>query len=177
MKALRCFVLPAVLFFWINSTNAQEDAASAGKRAIIFADSLLKSFNHNNLDRYTDLSYPGVISYYGGKKNFREYLQRAKALNISPSADNLAIFQLVNDHNEWQCVIEKTCATLIDGKKATIVSYLVGQSKDEGHSWKFFDVALNSAGNLVYIMPDISESLTVPQRRVLFEKGEEHANL
>ena len=80
MKAIRTFVFLAAPFFFSNLVNAQSNS-SASKTAILFADSLLSSFRHNDLDQYTNLSYPGVISYYGGKKNFREYIQRARALN------------------------------------------------------------------------------------------------
>ena len=78
---------------------------------------------------------------------------------------------MVRDISEWQCVVQKTSETIIDGKKAQIISYMVGQSKDDGHSWKFFDVAMNSTKNLVYIMPDMSEKLAIPQRQVIFLKS------
>ena len=170
MKAIRTFVFLAEPFFFSNLVNAQSNS-SASKTAILFEDSLLSSFRHNDLDQYTNLSYPGVISYYGGKKNFREYIQRARALNNSGITDNITIVQMVRDISEWQCVVQKTSETIIDGKKAQIISYMVGQSKDDGHSWKFFDVDMNSNKNLVYIMPDMSEKLAIPQRQVIFLKS------
>ena len=75
-----------------------------------------------------------------------------------------------DDISEWQCVIKKIRETTIDDKKAHVVSYLVGQSKDEGQNWKFFDVAFNSVENVIYIMPDIFPTLAIPQRQVIFEK-------
>jgi hypothetical protein len=167
MKALKLLLFPAVFLFF-NNVHAQRNSSVAAERAIIFADSLLKSFNNNDLDQYTNLSYPGVISYYGGKNNFIKYLQRARAFNNSGISDNIRIIQMVNVVTEWQCVIQRTSKTEVDGKKAAIISYLVGQSKDEGQTWKFVDVGASATGSLVYIMPDISERLTVPRRQVIF---------
>jgi hypothetical protein len=69
-------------------------------------------------------------------------------------------------------VIKKTRPKTIDGKKAYIVSYLVGQSRDNGTTWKYFDVAFNSVANIGYIMPDKFEALMIPQREVIFEKDQ-----
>ena len=168
MKAILAFVFAGTLCFTMNPVNAQSHTTTASERAIIFADSLLQSFRHNNLDQYTSLSYPGVVSYYGGNKNFREYVQRARAIN-GTSSENISLVQILNSTNEWQCVIEKKSVTTIDGKKAHIISYLVGQSKDEGQNWTFFDVAINSVDNLVYIMPYIFDKLSIPQRQIRFD--------
>ena len=171
MKAILTFVFAGTLCFTMNRVNAQSNNTTASERAIIFADSLLQSFRHNNLDQYTNLSYPGVVSYYGGNKNFREFVQRARAINSDASSEHLRLVQILNSTNEWQCVVEKNSVTTIDGKKAHIISYLVGQSKDEGQSWTFFDVAFNSVDNLVYIMPDIFDRLSVPQRQIQFDNN------
>ena len=168
MKAVKTFVLITAACFSFTAIQAQQNISAVSERAIIFADSLLKSFRYNNFDQYTDLSYPGVISYYGGKKNFREYVQRSRIISYGITSENLKLIQILNDISEWQCVVEKTSETLIDGKKAQIISYMVGQSKDEGQNWTFFDVAFNPVDNLVYIMPDIFERLSIPQRQVVF---------
>jgi hypothetical protein len=172
MKALNGFLLFAACFISVAG-NAQSDSALASQRALIFADSMVNAFRFNNLDVYTELSYAGVIKYYGGKKNFGEYLRRARAINeseLQEQPEQIKLLQLVNDISEWQCVIQKTRETSIDGRKATIISYLVGQSKDDGRNWKFFDVAFNSVENVIYIMPDIFDTLAIPQRKVVYEK-------
>ena len=171
MKALKPTILFIALFFCINNGHAQTSSSSPSQSALIFADSFLKSFRNNDVEQYVNLSYPGVISYYGGNKNFREYVQRAGSSYNSTLSENISLVQIVRDVSELQCVIQKTCISNVDGKKAQIVSYMVGQSKDDGQSWKFVDVALNSPGNLVYIMPDISAKLAVPQRQVIFAQS------
>lgn len=144
------------------------------QRALLFADSLLNAFRYNDLNQYIELSYPGIIKYYGGKNSFLEFVQRARMMGNSPRRDiheKIEIVQLQHHSREWQCVVKKTIESLIDGRKAQVVSYMVGQSKDEGQTWRYFDVALNSVENLVYIMPDIFDTLSIPQRQVIFEKN------
>ena len=177
MKAILTFVFAGTLCFTINPVHAQSNTTAVSERAIIFADSLLQSFRQNNLDQYTELSYPGVVSYYGGHKNFREFVQRARTISNEASSENIRLVQLLNNTSEWQCVVEKTSATIIDGKKAHVISYLVGQSKDEGQHWTFFDVAFNSVDNLVYIMPDIFDRLSIPQRQILFDNNNHSGNM
>ena len=177
MKAVKTLVFITALFFSFNHLQAQSNADSASKRAILFADSLLKSFRTGNFNQYTELSYPGVISYYGGRKNFTEYVQRSKTIHPDIMSENLKLVQIINDIAEWQCVVEKTTESMIDGKKARIISYMVGQSKDEGQNWKFFDVALNSVDNVVYIMPDIFNTLSIPQRQVVYVKNNVKGNM
>jgi hypothetical protein len=167
MNTVRLFFFLGTVFFCCTNLRAQ--ILSPSESAIIYADSFLKSFRNNDVEQYTDLSYPGVITYYGGNKNFREYVQRARIVVQPGIPENLILVQMVHDVAELQCVIKKTSETTIDGRKAVIISYMIGQSKNDGQSWKFIDVAQNSPGNLVYIMPDISQKLAVPQRQIIFE--------
>jgi hypothetical protein len=153
------------------SISAQSTRAIVAQRALAYADSLLNAFQNNRSGQYTEMSYPGVITYYGGIRNYQQYVERARALSDS-AHEKTEIAQLLNNNNEWQCVIKKTHPRIIDGKKAYIVSYLVGQSIDSGMTWKYFDVAFNSVANIAYIMPDKFESLTIPQRQVIFEKDQ-----
>ncbi|MBL7697714.1 MAG: hypothetical protein JNK79_06130 [Chitinophagaceae bacterium] len=168
MKTMKNLVILTAVIFSFGSAIAQSDSSFASRRALLFADSLLNSFRTNNLSLYTELSYPGIVEYYGGKKNFEEYLRRAKAVNSDESPDQVRLVQLLNNTNEWQCVIQKTHKGTIDNNKALITTYLVGQSVDKGETWKFFDVAYNSVSNAAYIMPDIFTTLVIPQREVVF---------
>ena len=81
MKAVKTIAFLTAVFFSISNIHAQTNHSIASARAILFADSLLKSFRYNNLDQYTNLSYPGVIRYYGGNKNFREFVQRTRSIS------------------------------------------------------------------------------------------------
>ena len=178
-----CFILAQIVpmkalktvFFFMALTCArlvgfaQSGTADISQRAIVFADSLNNAFTRGDWNGYLDLSYPGVVSYYGGKENFTEYITRARSYT-STTGQKTELLQIVQDNVEWQCVVKKRNETLIDGRKAEVVSYMVGQSKDNGQHWKYFDVAYNSVSSLGYIMPDIFNVLSIPQRQIIFEK-------
>ncbi len=82
--------------------------------------------------------------------------------NWKKSRKPCGITELRNDIDQWQAVIEKVRNTFIDGKKAIITSYIVGQSLDGGKTWKFIDVSHNSLENLAFIFPTIFTDLTIP---------------
>ncbi len=173
MKALKPLVLFLSIYLMPYCPAAQSGNALPTQRALVFADSLLNAFRYSDWPVYMEISYPGIIKYYGGTKAFQEYVQRTRTMSGAPENNapvKTEIIQIVNEQLEWQCVVKKTQETTIDGKKASIVSYLVGQSKDEGLHWKYVDVAFNSVANIIYIMPDIFESLSIPQRQIIFEK-------
>ncbi|MEO8582221.1 MAG: hypothetical protein ABI415_00420 [Flavitalea sp.] len=175
MKALKTFVFLSACLCVTSLLDAQKKNSIATIHAIKFADSLNQAFKKNDWNDYLSISYPGVIKYYGGTRDFKEYIARTRNINSSianESPEKVQVVQMVNQINEWQCVVEKTRSTMIDGKKAQIVSYMVGQSMDEGNTWKYFDVAYSSPENLVYIMPDIFHNISVPQRKIIFEKDQ-----
>lgn len=165
---MKNLVLILAVFFYYGTATAQSDSSIVSQRALVFADSLLRSFHQPDLTSYTNLSYPGVVQYYGGKKNFQEFVSRSKAILHHDSHEQVEMMQLLQDAHEWQCVIRKTAETTVDSRQAAIITYMVGQSVDNGESWKFFDVASNPVNNISYIMPDIFGSLTIPQREVVF---------
>ncbi len=170
MKALKTVVFCLALSCVMHSANAQSDSAVAAQRALSFADSFSKSFRYSEWDDYISLSCPGVIKYYGGREGYKQYVIRARATCNVQQKEKMELIQLINDIREWQCVVRRTRETVIDGRKAEVISYLVGQSKDEGLNWKYFDVAYNSVENVIYIMPDIFDRLAIPQRQIIYEK-------
>jgi hypothetical protein len=153
--------------------SAQTDTVTASQRALLLADNMLRAFKYSDWDQYVSLSYPGVVKYYGGKTGYLEHVRRTRthysdSLNQNP--EKVRIVQISNDMNEWQCVMEKSRLTYAGGKRIRVISYLVGQSKDDGVNWKFFDVAYNSVENVIYIMPEIFDTLAIPVRRTVAEE-------
>ena len=176
MKALRsALILPALFCFAIN-TMAQADSTYCSRHALLYADSLANAFRDQNWNRYLSITYPGIISYYGGTRSFQSYIQRTRSVSNSFAIRDCVTLDLIqisaNHLGEWQCVIRKTGSTVIDGKKAMVISYLIGQSTDDGDSWKFLDVSYNATEKLNDIMPERFPALMVPERKIIFEKGE-----
>jgi hypothetical protein len=135
-----------------------------------FADSLVTAFRFENWDTYFKLSNQNVVKYYGGQSGYmnftRKSFEASKAI-IKENPESLTILQLENDINQWQAVLSRHRMYELDGKITTTTTYLIGQSKDDGETWKFFDMGFNPPENVIYMMPDVFPMLTIPQRKVV----------
>lgn len=155
-----------------NKSRAQTDSEQASQKAITVASKLINSFKFAEWDQYLAMSYPGVVKYYGGRTGYLNYVQAFRNRykdSLQENPETVRILQIENDVMEWQCVVEKVRETYFNGRRGKVISYLVGQSKDDGNNWQFFDVAQNSVENVIYIMPDIFSNLTIPQRTIKLE--------
>jgi hypothetical protein len=180
-------VLAVLLCACINNAIAQNQAVSyqtqeppvvesdtiiATRFALKFADSLVKANFYQDWPTYTALSIPGAIKYYGGKDAFREhviifYYRNEPKQEEKP--EKLKLITLMNDIDNWQCVIEKVRDTWINDRKAKVYTYLVGESPDNGLTWKFIDVSHNTLENVIYLMPEIFGNLAIPAGKTVYE--------
>lgn len=166
MKRIYTTILVSVFACSALVVRAQDnDSTTAANNAMRTAETLVKAWFFQEWKAYTDLTTPSVIKYYGGPQQFKEhitivYYRLAPQQEEKP--ETLRLLELRNDTDQWQAVIEKQRYTFIDGKRAIITSYLVGQSLDAGASWKFVDVSHNSLENLAFIFPTIITDLTIP---------------
>ena len=161
----------AILLF-SSTVQAQTDKALVMQNAQAGAEAMIRYFRFAEWDKYLAGSYPGVVKYYGGINGYTNHVQTARGLygdSLQENPETVQILQLVNDIDEWQCVIEKRRETYSNGQKAMIVSYIIGQSKDDGLHWRYFDVSHNSVENVIYIMPDVFSTLAIPERKVIVD--------
>jgi hypothetical protein len=152
--------------------QSSSDSLKATENALQFADQLVKANFYQDWKTYEGLSCPGAIRYYGGKDGFHEhiismYYRDEPVAEEKPEA--IKMVSLLNDIDQWQCVIQKTRTTSIETRKAKIYSYLVGQSMDNGATWKFFDVSHNTIENIIYIFPDIFKTMPIPEKRTVYD--------
>ncbi len=76
---------------------------------------------------------------------------------------------MLNDIETWQCVIEKIRESWDENRgKVKTTSYLVGESTDNGLTWKFIDASHNSLVNVIYIMPSVFSKLEIPESSVIY---------
>lgn len=175
MKALKLLSLGWLFCIQPFISSAQSDTAIAIQRAMLFGDSLIKASFYQDWTTFINLSTHHAIKYYGGKDGFKEhvimlYFHYEPTLEEKP--ETISIGTILNDADQWQCIVEKVRSTLIDSRRARIYTYLVGQSKDNGETWKFVDVSHNSVKNVIYIMPDIFSTLAIPDRKIVYEDEE-----
>jgi len=139
-------------------THAQPDTARITQKALLFADSLVKADAFQEWSVYARLAPTSVIKYYGGEEGYLGHVQQMRSYTTSnqeEAAPELNMQTLVTLKDQWQCVIRLSRYYHKDDGKYHLVSYLIGQSKDEGETWKIFDVNYNVVGNMMQIFPDI----------------------
>ena len=150
----------------------ESDTAIASRQALKFADSLVKANFYTEWTVYMNLSCPSAIKYYGGKDAFKEHIVTMHYRD-EPKAEEkpekLHLETLVNDDQTWQCVIEKVRETYDDSHgKTKMISYLVGESTDNGLTWKFIDVSHNSLENFSYLLPTVFRSMPIPEGKTVY---------
>ena len=157
------------------SLSAQPDTTKIIQKALLFADSLVKADAYETWPVYADLIIPSVIKYYGGKDGYIEYIQKGRAHRISTEVEDAPLLKpmhLLTENEEWQCVIEESWYIHRDDKKIHIITYLVGQSKDGGETWRLFDVGYNKVAIIIYLMPDVFADLPIPEHIIRTEEEE-----
>jgi hypothetical protein len=162
------FILTAMV------TQAQPDTAKISQKALKFADSLVKTDAYGDWSSYANLAPLSLIKYYGGKEGYISHVLSMRGFTMSvveEAAPQLQVETLVTRNDQWQCVIQLSRYFHKDDKKFHLVTNLVAQSKDEGETWKIFDVNYNVVSNLILIFPEIMD-MPLKATSVLSEQQE-----
>lgn len=163
------FACPLLLMIAL-AANAQ-DTARINKNALKFADSLDRAdaygTTYGDWSAYADLAPASVLKFYGGKDGYikRVSLGRLRTVSaIQEAVPELKMLLLENKNDQWQCVIRLSrYFHKPDQSEYHLVTYLIGQSKDDGENWKLFDVNYNSVANIIYIFPEIMDDIPLQE--------------
>jgi hypothetical protein len=169
----------AFLVLFSTSTKAfSQDSVKIKESAIVFADSLIKTDVYENWSTYADLAPASVLKYYGSKDGFIANAQKVHPRTVSAhdlDFPEITIIALMSDQNQtqWQCVMKESRHIYRDDdKRYHLVTYLLAQTKDNGETWRIFDVSYNSVANVIYMMPDVLLDLPIPQPYIISEEEE-----
>lgn len=141
-------------------TQAQPDTSKISQKVLLFADSLVKTDAYNDWSTYANLAPASVIKYYGGKDGYIGHVLSMRGFTMSvieEAPPQLQLETLVTKNDQWQCVIQLSRYFHKDDKKFHLVTNLVAQSKDEGETWRIFDVNYNTVANMIMIFPEIMD--------------------
>jgi len=175
MKILAPMLVLYMSFLTCSSSFAQPDSAKISAKAITFADSLVKAEAYKNWNIYAELAPASAIKYYGGKDGYIEHsktIRQRTVSNIDEDYPQLKVLDLMTANDQWQCLIRESRYFHKDDKKFHQVTYFLCQSKDEGESWKLFDVSYNKVANIIYIFPEVFGDLAIPEPSILSEQEE-----
>lgn len=155
-------------------TQAQPDTAKISQKALMYADSLVKTDTYGDWSSYANLAPLSVLKYYGGKDGYVGHVLSMRGFTMSPieeAAPTLRLETLVTRNDQLQCVIQLSRYFHKEDKKFHLVTNLVAQSRDEGETWKIFDVNYNVVSNLIMIFPEIMD-MPIKATSVLSEEQE-----
>ena len=176
MRTIITLTVIMTLFAAIPTVLSQPDTVKIKERALFFSDSLIKTDAYKSWSDYADLAPSSVWKYYGGKDGFIEHFKKIHPRTVSGIDENCPereVITLMTKDDQWQCVIRVSrYIHREDLKKYHIVTYLLGQSRDEGETWRLFDVSYNSVANIIYLMPDVLGDLPIPQPFIISEEEE-----
>jgi hypothetical protein len=169
--------LSACLFLLAGLTGqAQPDTARITRQALLYADSLIKTDAYGNNELYTGLTPATVLKYYGGADGYMQHVYQLRGRTNSEQEElypvlNMETLRTLND--QWQCVIRISRYLHRDNVQYHYVTYFVGLSKDEGETWRLFDVSYNPVVNMIYIFPEVMTDLAIKQPTVLSQEQED----
>jgi hypothetical protein len=169
--------LSACLLFFAGLTcQAQPDTAKLSRNALLFADSLIKTDAYGNTSLYAGLAPASLLKYYGGEDGYMQHVYMMRGRTTSEQDElypviNMETLRAVDQ--QWQCVIRVSRYFHKDNVQYHYVTYFVGQSSDEGESWRMFDVSYNSVANMIYIFPEVITDLPIKQPTILSQEQED----
>ena len=175
MKTNLSLTVIMTLFVAIPTVFSQPDTVKIKERALFYADSLVKTDAYNNPLEYADLAPASVWKHYGGKDAFIAHFSKIHPRTVSEIDEaypERQVITLMTKDDQWQCVIRVSRYIHKEQKKYHLVTYFLGQSKDEGETWRLFDVSYNSVANIIYLLPDVMGDLPIPQPYVISEEDE-----
>jgi len=174
MKVLH-FLLAGALILSAAVGHSQPDSAKITQKALLFADSLIKTDRYEAWPAYANLAPASVIKFYGGKDGYIEHIQKLRGRTKSEQAEDdpeLKMLNLMVRDEQWQSVIRVSRWFHKEGTKYHQTTYFICQSKDEGETWRLFDVSYNRVANIIYIFPEINGDLPIEESTIMSEEQE-----
>lgn len=175
MKILTPILVVSVVLLTHLTGFAQPDSAKISEKAMAYADSLVKTDAYQSWNAYADLAPLSVIKFYGGKDGYLEHIKTGRQRTVSSIDEDpaqLKLISLMTANDQWQCLIRESRYFHKEDKKFHQVTYFLGQSKDEGETWKYFDLSYNKVANIIYIFPEVLGDLAIPEPSILSEQEE-----
>jgi hypothetical protein len=175
MKRVVVFVLLCNVLLYACKNNGKNETADHRKPAneteehiYNAADSMMAAFKNRDWPTFVRFNHPAMTNLMGGNDNFISFIQ----LQMKQIPDTAVkyigagnILQVVTTDKDQQCVVEQNMKLVMDSIQITSTSYLVGESLDNGKTWKFFDASNSGLITAKDIKPNLSPELKIPAKK------------
>lgn len=154
----------------VKSPNAGYSRAEMEKNIYTSGDSMLAVFKRKDWLGFVKYMHPNLTKRMEGDTAFAAFvaLQMKKIPRNAIKDVRLGrILQVVKTPHDEQCVVEQQMTMEVDGVEFDKTTYLVGESRDGGNAWTFFDASTKTALTAKEIKPDLSDELKIPNSKGL----------
>ena len=175
MKTFQTLLAVPLFLLAALTAHAQADTAKISQQALLYTDSLAKADHYEDWSSYANLTPVPVIRYYGGRDGFIQHIQVGRLRTYSAISEDPPVSQILqmrSKNEQWQCVIRQSRYFHKEDKQYHFTTYLIGQSMDDGQTWRLFDVSYNSVANIIYIFPEIFDDLAIKEPTILTQEQE-----
>jgi len=144
--------------------SAMRDAKAACKATIDEDYKTLLSFTH-----------PNLIKAAGGVEVMEEFLKstfdQMKAGGFKyETAETKSVSDVVKEQGEYRCYVENYNVMLMNKKRITATSYMIGFFNESTKKWTFVEAKeMKDTGTIISYFPDFKTSMKIPENTMDIE--------
>lgn len=154
----------SLLLFWGLSLTLQAQYTDAITTAV---DKYNKAYMSKDYDAYLDHMIPSVIEVGGGTelmKNvtieqveaFAQSKQKIKSIELD------SVYNVYHSKDAMHAVFSQTVMIEIGSDTFKKTAFYLGETRDDGETWKFIDLELYDRASLDLFVPGLSTELIIP---------------
>ncbi len=160
-----------LFLLFTQKSIAQFDTAFVKQNILYQSDSMFIAFKNNDWDKFSSYMHPTILIQAKGKKAFIELLenQMKEFKNLTFTAYKQAgNIQIISTKSTLQCVVIYGMEMLIDSTVASGASTTIGESADNGITWKFIRNNSTTLNQVYSRFPWLSKSLKIAKEEQHF---------
>jgi hypothetical protein len=166
----RLVVVLALIF--VNKIGlAQIDSVAVKQNIKNQSDSMFVAFKKQDWDNFASYMHPKVLELAGGKEGFISILKKEmielKSLQFTELIQ-VGNIQLVSAKKSMQCVVQYGLNMLLDSTLVSGVSTSIGESFDNGQTWRFIRNNFKNFTEIKAAFPWVDNALTIPREEQKF---------
>jgi len=131
------------------------------------ADLYNEAFVNKDYDTYVDMTIESIVHLGGGKESMisvvKEQVEMYEGSNINLESIILErMSELYKSKDAFHVILRQRHILKIGETKYLKIANYLGESKDEGVTWKFLDLEAYDEESLALFIPGISPSVIIP---------------
>ena len=168
---LKKLVVVFILLITNKFVHAQIDTTFIKQVIKTQSDSMFAAFKRQDWETFSNYMHPDIIKLVKGKAAFIDLLNaemgNLKSLQFTQLIQ-VGNIQVVKVNKTMQCVVQYGLGMSMDSSLISGVSSSIGESTDNGQTWKFVRNTAKNFDELKTLLPWVSYSLKIPKEEQKF---------